>query len=66
MIINKFIGDVFVREVVCQKVEYTTIDHESGYDYDILEVYDESNKLINDYDPKLLRREIDAILKDLF
>lgn len=66
MIINKFIGDVFVREVVCQKVEYTTIDHESGYDYDILEVYDDKGVIITDFDEKLLRREIDAILKDLF
>lgn len=66
MIINKFIGDVFVNDVDIERVEYTNDKHQSEYTYRIVEVWNESYELITDYDEKLLRREIDAILKNEF
>lgn len=66
MIINKLIGDVFINEVDLEQVETINDQHQSEYNYEISEVYDEHWNLITEYDEKLLRRAIDAKLKDEF
>lgn len=66
MIINKLIGDVFVSEVELDSDNYINDQHEDVPDYKITGVYDDSFNLITEYDEKLLRREIDAILRNEF